>query len=218
MFFTGGLINLAQAQGTTPAPLFQNATITGSGSTITATRVPVVLSSTLTVYVDLTIQFNSDSNGNLTIATGFPQAAPSPTPITGNFVAGTYLAPSNLFNGKGYITVSGPTVGDGGATLWSLTAGPNADPSLYLASANWWVGPVANNPYAARINDAKITSTTYSYGISTYMPGACVLPWCADSDLIGVSQTGSVLSIATFSNNGENDQNTPYAILTFTKQ
>ena len=83
----GAVMSVAQAQ-TTPAPAFQNATLTGSGNTITATRIPVVLSSTVTIYVDMTLQFNSDSNGNLTLASGFPQFAQSPAVVTGGFHCG----------------------------------------------------------------------------------------------------------------------------------
>ncbi|HUB80591.1 MAG TPA: hypothetical protein VMB03_17425 [Bryobacteraceae bacterium] len=213
-----GLIHLAQAQGTS-TPMFQNATITGSGNAITATRVPVLLSTSLVVYVDVTIQFNADQNGNLSIS-GSPTFAQSATPITGNFVAGTYLAPNTMFNGKGLIVVSGPAVGDGGTTMWSLTTAPGTDPSIYPVSATWWVGPLANNPYATRLNAASITSTAYSYGIASAQNGDCIAPWCAGvtGNIIGVSQTGNVLTIASFSDDGTLDKNVPYSILTFTKQ
>jgi hypothetical protein len=216
--FISTLSGVARAQ-TPPTPLFQNATLSGSGNTITATRVPVVISATQTIYVDIAIQFNSDANGVLTIANGFPQINQSPNLLTGGFQAGTYLGPLSLFNGKGLISVSGPTVEDGGYTFWSLTTAPGTDPGVYPTSANWYVGPIANNPYAARINAAKITNTTYSYGIMT-SSGGCIAVWCTagTGNLIGVSQTGNVLSIATFSYEGGSDQNVPYAILTFTKQ
>src|ERR1017187_11030529 len=107
----GALTCVSQAQ--TPSALFQNATLTGSGSTITATRVPVALSTTLIIYVDITMQFNADSNGNLTMAAGYPQIVASPTLLSGGFKAGNYVAPGNLFNGKGFVTVGGPGVTDG---------------------------------------------------------------------------------------------------------
>jgi hypothetical protein len=215
--FIGAILNTAQAQ-TTPAPLFQNAVLTGSGNTITATRVPVMLSATLIIYVDVTLQFTSDSNGNLTLGT--PQYSPSPMLQTGNFKTGTYLGPTTLFGGNGLLSVNGPSVSDGGATMWSLTTAPGTA-SVYPTSVNWWVGPIANNPYAARINAAKITSTAYAYGIaSTAVSTGAPAPWASGSEgtLIGVSQTGNVLSIASFSFNGASDQSTPYAILTFTLQ
>jgi hypothetical protein len=216
--FVGAIVNVAQAQ-TSPAPLFQNASLTGTGNTITATRVPVVISATITIYVDITLQFNSDSNGNLTLASGFPQIAASASTLTGNFTAGIYVGPATLFNGKGLISVTGPSVSDSGATLWSLAAAAGTDPSLYFTSANWWVGPIANNPYSTRIQKANITSTAYAYGIETSTASAPD-PWYSgtNGNLIGVTQTGNVISIATFSTNGGGDQSTPYAIVSFTLQ
>lgn len=178
-----------------------------------------MLSATVIIYVDLTLQFTSDANGNLTLANGFPQTAPSPTLLMGNFTAGTYVGPPNLFNGKGLITVSGPAVSSGGATLWSLTAAAGTDPGIYFTSANWWVGPIANNPYATRINAAKLTSTAYAYGIAT--TGSAPLPWASGGvgTLIGATQTSaSTLTIACFSYNGSEDQSVPYATITFTLQ
>jgi hypothetical protein len=124
-----------------------------------------------------------------------------------------------LFDGKGLIAVSGPAVTDAGATMWSLAAAPGTDPGLYIASISWYVGPIANNPFATRINAAGITSTAYSYGILTGGPD-CEQPWCSGSsgNLVGLSQTGNILSIATFSTNGVNDRTSPYGLLTFTLQ
>src|ERR1035438_8970139 len=103
VFASACVVALAQSQ--TPSAMFQNSTLTGSGNTINATRVPVVISSTLTIYVDMTMQFNVDSNGNLTMAAGYPRIVPSATLLTGNFKAGTYVAPSTKFNGKGLVKI-----------------------------------------------------------------------------------------------------------------
>lgn len=202
---------VAQAQ-TPPSALFQNATLTGSGSTITATRVPVAISATLTIYVDIAMQFVADANGNLTMAAGYPQIVPSPTLLTGSGKAGNYVGPGNLFNGKGNVIVSGPGVGDGGTTTWSLGAAIGADGST-LTSATWYVGLIANSPMAARLKAANITSTAWSYGVS----GASVANyrWCAGS-LIGVSQTGNAVTIANFTDRSCNDQSAPQDQVTFT--
>jgi hypothetical protein len=208
--------NVAPAQ-TVPTPQFQSATLTGSGNTITASRVPVLLSNSVIVYVDLTMQLSSDGNGNLTVAS--VQSPPSPVLITGNFVPGTYLGPPNLFNGKGLITVSGPSVSTGGSTAWSLAAAPGADPTLYFTSANWYVGQISNNPFAVRLNAAKITSTAYSYGIASTIPGTPD-PWTSiGGTLIGAVQTDAMtLSISCLSYGGASDQASPYATITFKKQ
>jgi hypothetical protein len=190
---------VAFAQSQTPSAMFQNSTLTGSGNTMTATRVPVRISSSLTIYVDITTQFNVDSNGNLTISAGYPQIVPSATLLTGNFKAGTYVAPSTLFNGKGLVTVGGPGVTDGGTTTWSLNAATGADANLYPVSATWWAGPIANNPYAARLNKAGITSTAYAYGIA-YSNRCDAHAWCnySNGTLIGATQSGNVISLVSF--------------------
>ena len=205
---------VAHAQGQTPTVVFQNSTLTGSGNTINATRVPVVISSTLTIYVDMTMQFNVDSNGNLTMVSGYPRIVPSPTLLTGNFKAGTYVAPSTKFNGKGYITVSGPGVSDGGATAWSFMTSSGADASTSPVSGNWYVGPIANNPAADRLKKAGITSTALSYGVGSGTNAFGDVVW-ATGALIGVSQTGNAITITSFSDfNG--DHAGPTAQITYT--
>lgn len=201
---------VAQAQ-TPPSALFQNATLSGSGSTITATRVPVAISATLTIYVDIAMQFVADSNGNLTLAAGYPQIVPSPTLLTGSGKAGNYVGPGNLFNGKGYVTVSGPGVGDGGTATWSLSAAPGADAGTTPTSATWYVGPIANSPLAPRLSKAGITSTAWSYGVAG--PGQ---RYWTHGDLIGVSQTGNAVTIANFTLGSQTDFNAPQDQITFT--
>lgn len=211
---------VARAQGQIPSAMFQNSTLTGSGNTMTATRVPVRISSSLTIYVDITTQFNVDLNGNLTMSAGYPQIVPSATLLTGNFKAGTYVAPSTLFNGKGLVTVGGPGVTDGGTTTWSLNAATGADASLYPVSATWWVGPIANNPYAARLNKAGITSTAYAYGVAY---GNSYQPWAwsnaSNGTLIGATQSGNVISLVSFTyyTGGANvDSSAPVGQISFT--
>jgi hypothetical protein len=210
---------VARAQGQIPSAMFQNSTLTGSGNTMTATRVPVRISSSLTIYVDITTQFNVDLNGNLTMSAGYPQIVPSAALLTANFKAGTYVAPSTLFNGKGFITVSGPGVSNGGATAWSLSTASGSDPGTTPATATWYVGPIANNPLAARLTQLGITSSAWSYGVGTgpnsgswssYDWGT----WMAGS-IIGVSQTGNAITIASFSFAG-GDKASPQDQITFT--
>jgi len=188
----GAMALLAQSPKP-PYALFDQATLTGSGNTITATQIPVVTGTGAVVYLNATLQFNVDANGNLTIATGYPQVSAAPTLLTGNFKAGKYVGPANILGGKAAIIVSGPGVTDGGATEWTLTAAPGSDTSTYPGTASWWVGPIANNPYAAQIKAAGITSTAWSYGISTSNYGR----WGV-ATLIGVSQIGNTLTIVSF--------------------
>lgn len=92
---------VAHAQGQTPSAMFQNSTLTGSGNTMTATRVPVRISSSLTIYVDVTVKFDVDSNGTLTISAGQPQILPSATLLTGNVKAARMWGRAQSSAGKG---------------------------------------------------------------------------------------------------------------------
>jgi hypothetical protein len=211
---------VAQAQAPTPPYAeFQYAALTGSGNTITATQVPVVLAGGVTVYENVTLQFNSDANGNLALAPGFPQVVPAPTLLSSSFKAGNYIAPSTFFNGSGLITVNGPGVTDGGATEWSLNAAAGASYLTYPTSVMWYVGPIASNPLAARLSKAGITSTAWSYGVgSGYTGGGNGQYWGTDS-LIGVSQIGNSLTIVSFSTNSfgtVTDHNAPVDQITYT--
>jgi hypothetical protein len=208
---------VARAQGQIPSAMFQNSTLTGSGNTMTATRVPVRISSSLTIYLDVTVKFDVDSNGNLTVSAGQPQILPSATLLTGNFKAGTYVGPSSVANGKAIITVGGPGVSDGGATAWSLSAAAGADSCTFPPSATWYVGPISNSPLQARLKSQGITSTAWSYGVSgqacTGFPNYTY--WAAGT-LIGVSQTGNAVTIASFSKYGNLDYSAPVDQVTFT--
>jgi hypothetical protein len=218
--FTGVSVSIAAAQ--TPKPpyaLFDQATLTGSGNTITATQIPVVTATGAVVYLSATLQFNVDANGNLTLSTGYPQVSAAPTLITGGFKAGTYVGPSTILGGKAIITVTGPGVTDGGATLWSLSTGTGADPSTYPSSATWYAGPIASNPLAARLSKANIASTAYSYGVGSSEPAGSSVPgypnWGSNT-LIGVSQVGNTITIVSFTYNSQTDYNTPQSQITYT--
>ena len=202
---------VAHAQGQTPSAMFQNSTLTGSGNTINATRVPVVISSTLTIYVDVTVKFDVDSNGTLTVSAGQPQILPSAALLTGNFKAGTYVGPSTMFNGKGFITVSGPGVSDGGATVWSFSAASGADLNTNPSSGTWYVGPIANSPLAERLKKAGITSTASSYGVGVFVVERSL----SANALFGVSQTGNAITFSNFTS-PNTDNATAQAQVTFT--
>lgn len=208
---------VASAQG--PAPpyaLFDQAILTGSGNTITATQIPVVTGSGAVVYLNAKLQFNVDSSGNLTIASGYPQVSQAPTLLTSGFKAGTYVGPSNVAGGKAIITVTGPGVTDGGATMWSLSSAAGASSSTYPITGTWYVGPIANNPNAARLSKAGITSTAFSYGtVGGAVTGVNQCSW-SDNGLIGASQVGNTLTLVAFSGSGCSDSSTPLDQITYT--
>jgi hypothetical protein len=196
----------------TPTAEFQDSTLTGSGDVINATMLPVV-TSTGTVYKNLTLQFNIDSSGGITVAAGFPHLVPAPTPQITSFRAGTYVGPSTVLNDLALITVSGPGVTTGGATEWSLQASPGAAVCTYPSSATWYVGPVTSNPLYSRLKAKGITSAAYSYGI---LGGEVCYGYWEDGTLIGVSQTGNTITVVSFSYAGSYDFSTPRDQITYT--
>lgn len=216
--------SVARAQPQPPYALFQFSTLTGSGTTITATQVPVVIGSGITVYVNLTMQFNVDANGSMTLAPGYPQVVAAPILLSSSFLAGKYVGPSSILGGKVTATVSGPGVSDGGASVWSLNA-TSSDPCTYPSSATWYTGPIVSSPVAARLTKAGITSTAWSYGVGGG-PGYFVT--CASGSgfskyfwgpgtLIGVSQSGNAITIASFTDAAAGvDRNAPVDQITFT--
>jgi len=205
------------ASAQTPQAFFERSTLTGSGNTVSATNVPVVISG-ITVYVNVTMQFNVDHNGNLTLSSGYPQVVAAPNLLSGSFMAGTYVGPSSVASGAALVTVSGPGVTDGGASTWSLSATTGADKCTYPVSATWYVGPIASNPMAARLTKAGITSTAWSYGVSGVgVTNACNAGYWTfqGGALIGVSQSGNKITVASFTDNG-NDTSAPVDQIAYT--
>lgn len=203
-------------EATTPPPppyaLMQYSTLTGSGNAITASWIPIVTSKG-TIYKDLTLLFNVDSSGNLTLATGYPHIAPAPPPVVYSFRAGKYVGPTTICNNM-LINIAGPGWASGGATEWSLEAASGAGGCTYPYSATWYVGSIANSPLAARLKKAGITSTAWSYGVGGTPYGG---DWGPDS-LLGFSQIGNTLTIVSFSLDGSIDHSEPVAQITYTLQ
>ncbi|MGD0295753.1 MAG: hypothetical protein ABSE86_01475 [Bryobacteraceae bacterium] len=204
-----GCAVVAHAQ-TPPYALFQYSTLTASGNAVTATWVPVVTAKG-TIYKNITLLFEVDSAGNLTLAPGYPEAVPSPVPLVSSFIAGNYVGPSTIYNGQMLITISGPGVASGGTTEWSLAAPKGAYVYTYPGSATWYVGPIASNPLAARIKAAGITSTAWSYGVG----GTAGIGGWQPNTLIGVSQVGNTITFVSFTNNN-GDRSEPVDQVTYT--
>jgi len=211
-----GLLAAGAAAGpaqTPPYAEFQYSTLTASGNTITATRLPVVTSAK-TSYVNVVVQFDVAADGTLTLAPGYPQIVPSPAQLISNFLAGNYAGPS----GSGdQITVSGPGVTVGGATEWSLA---NTATCSTPTSATWYVfgGPMTKNPLYTRLKNAGITAQTYgfySWGTTGTQSCDAGSTWQTNT-LIGLSQTGGALAILSFTLNGK-DESQPADQITYLK-
>ena len=173
---------------------------------ISATRVPVLTATGDTIYKNVSVSFDVDADGNLALTPEFPKVADSPALAIFGFLAGKYVGPGSLLAGKATAVVSGPGVLPGGATSWSLTAGPDAADCTYPASATWYVGPLTNSPVAARLKSAEITSTAWSYGVAGNSPCSSfssasnhINAYWRPGSLIGVSQTGNAVTLASFS-------------------
>jgi len=207
-----------RAVATVPYSLFQDATLTGSGNTITATWLPVVTASGATIHKNVTLQFNVDALGNLTVTAGYPKVVPSPAPLVSSFEAGNYQGPSSVLSGDALITVSGPGVTTGGATEWSSATSSGASTCTYPSSAAWYVGPIASNPFATRISAAQIPAATvaaYSWGVTGNNECGGIDYYYGPNALIALSQTNGTLTIVSFSYNGT-DYSTPQSQITYT--
>ena len=199
---------------TTVAPysLFQYAAITGSGNSLSASYIPVVLANGTTIYKNLSINFNVDSLGNLTIASGYPVVSTAQSPLVSAFQSGTYVGPSA--NYPFAITVAGPSTTSGGATEWSSSTPTGTTNCTEPLTATWYVGPLTSSPIYPRLKAAGITSTAWSYGVSS--SNGCHDYWSTDT-LIGVSQIGNSIVFVSLTDYDGNDHNLPQDTITYTK-
>ncbi|MBV8737264.1 MAG: hypothetical protein JO007_08400 [Alphaproteobacteria bacterium] len=205
------------ALAATPTVYAGNATITGSGDVVTATRIPVQAADGSILYSDATITFAIASDGK-TLVLQQVSIQPSLNLIISNFQAGTYASPAGGSNTWTNL-LSGPGIGPAGTTAWSFSANGGSTPQCaYPYSATWYTGPISSNPFASRITAAGITSADYSYGVAGSIVQACTIT-ANDSfnngDLIGATQTGNSLTIVSFTFDGK-DYPTPVSQITYT--
>jgi hypothetical protein len=166
------LEQIEQATTTAPYALFQFATLTGTGNTITGVIVPVVTSTGALVYQNVTLQFNVSAAGTLSLAS--LQAVPATISPIFSFKAGRYVGPTTINSGKNVIDVSGPGVTSGGVTEWTLATASGASCYTYPGTATWYVGPLADSPLAARVKAAGINTTSTSMYFGVASPGDCL--------------------------------------------
>ena len=206
------------AFGATPTIDAQDATITGSGDTVTTTRIPVETSTGSFLYYDIATIYGVTSAGKLSVVS--TTITSSVSPLVGNFKAGTYVAPGTLdFTDK----LTGPGIASAGTTAWTFSAsGGTNEACAYPVTVTWYTGPIAHNPNAARIEKAGITSTDYSYGVAGAVEAICYAPgyyfgfYDNVPALIGASQVGNSLSLVSFTDTTGKDHPLPVAEITFT--
>jgi len=195
---------LAQAQTVSA----QSASISGASGSIVATRVPVQIGSGAPRYFDVTITLTATSSGST--ATGIKvtgTSTPSKVVQTSNFQAGTYIDSAN-----NVYYVTGPGVGPGGATSWSLMAAPG-DSCNSIAGLTWYTGSGKTNPEWPRVSAAKIINPDeYSFGIAGGQDGCFASNDFYQGALVGVSQNGSGITVSSFDAWGTaGDQSSPAA-------
>lgn len=196
---------------------FQYATITGTNNVLNVTMLPVVTPKG-TIYKNLTLQVTANAEGGITVEPA--TVVPAPAILATAFKAGKYIGPSSINDGKNQITVTGPGVVPGGTSVWSLVSSSEPSVCTYPISGTWYVGPIANNPLAARLKKAGISSTAYTWGTAGNGngPTGCNpnLNWSAGS-IIGVSQTGNSITFSSFTGDGF-DKNYAVDQITYTLQ
>ena len=215
-----GPFMLAQTNDTTtPAAAIaepQYSSITSTNNVVQLSRLPIVYNGK-TYYEDvtLTLDYTVDTAVNpATLAVKVtPAEVTSPVLTVNGFKAGTYVGPSDVNGGKSIIVVSGPAPLSGGGSEWTLTTNSSSSTYTYPSTAVWYDEPIAGNPLATRIKNAKITSTAYAFGEgdSGGDPGN---NWYTNT-LMGFTQVGNTLSISSFTN-GDTDSATPTDTITYT--
>jgi|GEM_PF-2428726 len=206
VLLSSGTIGPLGANGFSQVPLDSAGTFPGVAGR-TDTNLWVEFTSDQPVLAFASVINNASGDPFAVVAT--PDAV---IPATLAFKTGRYFSPSNILGGLGGIDIAGPGVTDAGAALFSLAAAPGADQHTFPSTATWFVGPMANNPEAARLSKIGITSTAWSYGVGTADGN---YGW-GTGNLLGFSQIGNALTIVRFTDRYGYDQVTPQDQITFT--
>jgi len=192
----------------------QDAGTSSASNIVTMQRVPVQNGANPVQYFDVTITLAPTFTGSkVSGITASATSAPSAILQTRHFVAGTYIDQS----GNSY-TVSGPGVGIGGGTVWSISE--KSGGTDCLAQATWYTATGNSNPENGRVQAAKITSTLYSYGVEGTAQGACndYKATFGTDTLIGAYQSGNSLVISSFTLYYDGDWQNPLDEITLTLQ
>ena len=117
----------------TPTIYMQSATINSAADAVTLTRVPVMNAAGAILYKDISMFFNVDTLGNVTLPPALVRIIPSPTINVGAFKPGTY---NGYSVGWGTVfKVGSPGVGSGGRISGSIQRVPSAQ--LQILAERW---------------------------------------------------------------------------------
>jgi hypothetical protein len=191
----------------TPTIYMQSATINSAGDAVTLTRVPVMNAAGTILYKDISMLFDVDNLGNVTLPSALVRITTSPTINVGAFKPGTYNGYS--VNGNNVFKVGSPGIGSGGRISGSIQRITLSSADVFNAS--WTSGPITGHPFQAQLNAAHITSTAYNWGIMGTAGQFTVSSGWKAGDIIGTVQNGNQLSLVDFENT-----NTAKRSLTFT--
>ena len=218
------VLAIGSAHGGTPTIYVEDATITGAGDTVTTSRIPVQTSTGSIIYYDVTTVYGVTSKGVLSVLSN--TIAQSPNLIISNFQPGTYAAPST-YDWTELLT--GPGIASGGTTAWSFSVNGGKNESCGVpTTATWYTGAISSNPYYPRIKAAGITTTDYG-GFGIVGPAREVCYNSSNNELsyyfgtengraalIGAAQTGSSLTISSFTDTSGKDHSAAVDTITFT--
>jgi hypothetical protein len=201
LIHAGLALTLLAGAASAAEPRLQDATITGKGSTITISRLPVHTSHGI-IYRDVTIELSVDEDGSVHLATGQTAAAhdgiaavrpslvqvpsvPSVPPAPQHFRQGTFESADGSL-----MQLRLRTASDGSQSWHFSTLRAGASP---IEAASWQEGAIADNAHAAIIRRAGIEAQAYSYGESEGGSDAFT-----DGALIGAAESGDTLTLVSF--------------------
>lgn len=195
----------AEAQ---PRAFFQWGTANGVENRLSISRVPVTDGRGGVKYYDVSLVFNVDNTGRLTLNTGASRITASPNVAVGAFRPGKYYG--GRFNCDEFI-VGAPGVVQGGRISGSI-----ADDGCLLGdlsfNASWVAGPITGHPNEGALRAAGITYQGYSWGLV----GEVGYDWDASGwnpgDLIGVVQSGQQLILHNFGDDNREDTSVVFTL------
>jgi hypothetical protein len=198
-----------------PALFMQSATIKGAANALTLRRVPAQDADGKITYKDISMRFDVDAFGNVTLNTDSVKITPSPTLKVGEFKQGTYngyhacdiLSPPRC---DATFKVGSPGVGSGGRISGSIQRISGRDDDEF--SASWTSGPIAGHPHEAKLNEAGITSTAYNWGVMGTAGSHTQNSGWKAGDIIGAVQAGGNLTLVNFANDNKADSTLAFTL------
>jgi hypothetical protein len=187
--FAIGLALASPAQAASPEVFLDSSMIVGAGGTLAIDQLQFTTSAGAVKCDNVTIPFNVGSTGSLVIGT--PEVTTCVSLQTNHFVPGTYVILG--YPKDNTIKVTGPAVGVGGSTVWSLSASPTIDSGTWVLDARWTVGPLSDNPEAQAYlkTCSNITpDPNASYGLGS--------PYFSANTLMAMVQTAGNLTIQAY--------------------